>query len=105
MIGLVVLGVMAVVGGIVAVSVFFVFAADIKTVPPDAAARTLAAAVMEKNFYEASAVSCPSGVELKVGSTFTCHFNSPYGPETARMQITEIDSRGVPTFDMSWGRG
>lgn len=104
MIGLVVLGVVAVVGGFVAL-VFFVWAANIKTVPPDVAERTLAAAVMEKNLYVASAVSCPSDVELKVGSTFTCHFNSPYGPETARMQITEVDSRGVPTFDMSWGRG
>ena len=104
MIGLVVLAVMALVGPGVAVVVFFVVA-DTKTVVPELAAKTLTNAVLEENGYTPTAVSCPSGVELKVGATFNCHFNSPVGPQTARMQVTEVDGDGVPTYDMSWGPG
>jgi hypothetical protein len=48
-----------------------------------------------------------SGTSSRMGRALSAdsHFNSPVGPQTARMQVTEVDSDGVPTYDMSWGPG
>ena len=41
-------------------------------------------------------MSCPSGVETKVGVQFDCHFTGPEGkPYTAHMRITKVDGDGV----------
>jgi hypothetical protein len=45
-------------------------------------------------------VTCPSGVEAKVGQEFDCHFTGHEGkPYTAHMRITKVDGERVD-FDV-----
>lgn len=71
-----------------------------KTVKPDGAAKSVVDVVSSQTGFHPTDVSCPSGVEAKVGGQFDCHFTGPEGkPYTAHMQITKVDGERVE-FDV-----
>jgi Domain of unknown function (DUF4333) len=51
--------------------------------------------VTEQTGFKPTDVSCPSGVEAKVGVEFQCHFTGPEGPYTAYMKITKVQGEEV----------
>jgi hypothetical protein len=70
------------------------------TVKPDGAAQSVVDAVSGQTGFHPTDVSCPSGVEAKVGQEFDCHFTGPEGkPYTAHMRITKVDGQ-VVDFDV-----
>lgn len=67
------------------------------TIKPDGAAQSVADLVSGQTSFHlnASDVSCPSGVDAKVGGEFECHFTGPEGPYTAHLHITKVDGERV----------
>jgi hypothetical protein len=66
------------------------------TVKPDGAEQSVVDVVSRKTGFHPTDVSCPSGVEAKVGGTFECHFTGPEGrPYTAKMRILEVEGERV----------
>jgi hypothetical protein len=66
------------------------------TVKPDGAEQSVVDVVSRKTGFHPTDVSCPSGVEAKVGGTFECHFTGPEGrPYTAKMRILEVEDERV----------
>jgi hypothetical protein len=71
------------------------------TVKPDGAAQSVVDVVSKQTGFHPADVSCPSGVEAKVGGEFDCHFTGPQGkPYTAHMRITKVDGEQV-VFDVN----
>lgn len=70
-----------------------------KTVVPSSAADAVTSLVSQKTGFTPTDVSCPSGVEAKVGVKFQCHFTGPDGPYTAYMTVTKVDGDDV-LFDI-----
>ena len=63
---------------------------------PDGAEQSVVDVVSRKTGFHPTDVSCPSGVEAKVGGTFECHFTGPEGrPYTAKMRILEVEDERV----------
>jgi hypothetical protein len=60
------------------------------TLGAQGAARTVARLVREQTGFRAKDVTCPSGVEQRVGASFQCHFTGPEGAYTAFVQIARI---------------
>jgi hypothetical protein len=100
-VGLIV-GAIVLIVGVGLLAIIFV-AADTKTIGASKAAKVLADGVSEKTGYTPTDVTCPSGVEAKVGATFDCHFTGPDGPYTSHMRVTKVDGDYVE-FDMKWSR-
>jgi hypothetical protein len=70
------------------------------TVKPEGAAKSVVDVVSGQTGFHPTDVSCPSGVEAKVGQEFDCHFTGPEGkPYTAHMRITKVDGQEVD-FDV-----
>ena len=70
------------------------------TVKPEGAAQSVVDLVSSQTGFHPTDVSCPSGVEAKVGQEFDCHFTGPEGkPYTAHMRITKVDGERVD-FDV-----
>jgi Domain of unknown function (DUF4333) len=70
------------------------------TVKPEGAAKSVVDVVSSQTGFHPIDVSCPSGVEAKVGQEFDCHFTGPEGkPYTAHMRITNVDGQEVD-FDV-----
>jgi Domain of unknown function (DUF4333) len=70
------------------------------TVKPAGAAQSVVDVVSGQTGFHPTDVSCPSGVEAKVGGEFDCHFTGPEGkPYTAHMRITKVDGERVD-FDV-----
>ncbi|KLO35313.1 hypothetical protein ABW17_24160 [Mycobacterium nebraskense] len=70
------------------------------TVKPDGAAQSVVDVVSSQTGFRPNDVSCPSGVEAKVGQEFDCHFTGPEGKRyTAHMRITIVDGEQV-VFDV-----
>ncbi len=70
------------------------------TVKPEGAAQSVVEVVSKQTGFRPADVSCPSGVEAKVGVQFDCHFTGPEGkPYTAHMKITKVDGETV-LFDV-----
>jgi Domain of unknown function (DUF4333) len=70
------------------------------TVKPDGAAQSVVDVVSRQTGFRPADVSCPSGVEAKVGQEFDCHFTGPEGkPYTAHMRITKVEGEQV-VFDV-----
>ncbi|KKC02433.1 hypothetical protein AWC17_03090 [Mycobacterium nebraskense] len=70
------------------------------TVKPDGAAQSVVDVVSSQTGFRPNDVSCPSGVEAKVGQEFDCHFTGPEGKRyTAHMRITKVDGEQV-VFDV-----
>ena len=65
------------------------------TIRPDGAERSVVNVVSEQTGFKPKDVSCPSGVEAKVGETFECSFTGPEGPYTARMEVRKVDGEEV----------
>ena len=99
-IGLIVAGAIALVVGI-GVVVIVLVAANTKFIIADKAAGILRDGVSRQSGFTPTDVSCPSGVEAKVGQTFDCHFNGPRGRYTSHMKVTKVDGDYVE-FDMRW---
>ncbi|OBH87777.1 DUF4333 domain-containing protein [Mycobacterium scrofulaceum] len=70
------------------------------TVKPDGAAQSVVDVVSSQTGFHPADVSCPSGVEAKVGQEFDCHFTGPEGKRyTAHMRITKVEGEQV-VFDV-----
>jgi hypothetical protein len=70
------------------------------TVKAAGAAQSVVDVVSSQTGFHPTDVSCPSGVEAKVGQEFDCHFTGPEGkPYTAHMRITKVDGEQVD-FDV-----
>jgi hypothetical protein len=70
------------------------------TVKPDGAAQSVVDVVSRQTGFRPTDVSCPSGVEAKVGQEFDCHFTGPEGKGyTPHMRITKVEGEQV-VFDV-----
>ena len=70
------------------------------TIRPEGAAKSVVDGVSGQTAFHPTDVTCPSGVEAKVGGEFDCHFTGPEGkPYTAHMKITKVDGEAVE-FDI-----
>jgi Domain of unknown function (DUF4333) len=67
------------------------------TVRPERAAQAVTELVSQKTGFNPTDVTCPSGVEAKVGVEFQCHFTGPEGPYTADVKITKVNGE-----DLEW---
>jgi Domain of unknown function (DUF4333) len=61
-----------------------------KTIKPQGAEQSVVDVVSDQTGFRPTDVSCPSGIEAKVGVTFDCHFTGPDGPYTAHMTVTAV---------------
>jgi hypothetical protein len=68
------------------------------TVMPEGAAQTIVDVVSESTGFRPTDVTCPSGVEAKVGQQFECQFTGPEGPYTAYMRIRKVDGQYVEYY-------
>ena len=51
--------------------------------------------VSNQTGFHPTDVSCPSGVDAKVGGTFDCHFTGPDGPYVVHMNIEKVEGPRV----------
>ncbi|WP_156297727.1 DUF4333 domain-containing protein [Mycobacterium paragordonae] len=66
------------------------------TIKPEGAAQSVVDVVAKRSGFRPTDVSCPSGVEAKVGQQFDCHFTGPEGkPYTAHMRVIKVDGETV----------
>ena len=66
------------------------------TIKAPGAERSVAEVVSRQTGFRPADVSCPSGVEAKVGGTFDCRFTGPEGrPYVAHMRILEVEGERV----------
>jgi hypothetical protein len=82
--------------------VFFVFF-DKEVLDPKTAEKNLSDAVSQETGDTPTGVSCPDGIDLKVGATFDCHFTLPDGAYTAHCTVTKVDG-DKGEFDAKWNR-
>jgi hypothetical protein len=85
----------------IGVLVIVLVAANTKFIVADKTAGILSDGVSRQSGFTPTDVSCPSGVEAKVGATFDCHFTGPGGRYTSHMKVTKVDGDYVE-FDMRW---
>ena len=71
--------------------------ADPNMIMPDATANYVADFVAENSPAKVrpTDVTCPSGIEAKVGGEFDCHFTGPDGKYTAHLKILSVDGTRV----------
>ena len=63
---------------------------------PDGAERSVTEVVSKKTGFSPTDVSCPSGVDAKVGGTFDCTFTGPGNTDyTAHMTIQKVEGEQV----------
>jgi hypothetical protein len=65
---------------------------------PEGAAQTVVDVVSENTGFRPTDVTCPSGVEAKVGQQFECQFTGPEGPYTAYLQIKTVEGQYVEYY-------
>lgn len=70
------------------------------TITPEGAAKAVTDLVADQTGYTPDDVTCPEGVEAKVGATFDCSFTGPGGEYIAHMRIERIEGAQV-LFDIS----
>lgn len=87
--------ILAVVAAVVLLSIAgvlaFMFVFGKKTIEAGSAAKAITDVETQQTGFTPTDVTCPSGVEAKVGMTFNCHFTGPDGPYTAYMTVTKVD--------------
>jgi len=72
---------------------------DTATVKPAGAARSVTRVVASQTGFRPTDVSCPSGVEAKVGVRFDCTFTGPEPqPYVAHVRITKVSGKDVVFF-------
>jgi hypothetical protein len=71
--------------------------ADPNMIVPDATANYVADFVAKNSPAKVrpTDVTCPSGIEAKVGGEFDCHFTGPDGKYTAHLKILSVDGTRV----------
>lgn len=69
-------------------------------ITPEGAAKAVTDLVSEQTDFTPEDVSCPDGVEAKVGVTFDCEFAGPGGDYIAHMKIVKIEGEQV-LFDIN----
>jgi Domain of unknown function (DUF4333) len=74
-----------------------------KTIKPEGAAQSVVNVVSTQTGFKPTDVSCPAGVEAKVGGEFDCKFTGPEGPYVAHMRITNVQGDDVE-FDVKTQR-
>ena len=79
--------------------------ADPNMIVPDATANYVADFVAENSPAKVrpTDVTCPSGIEAKVGGEFDCHFTGPDGKYTAHLKILSVDGTRV-AYDVTTHR-
>ena len=75
-------------------------ACGVSTIKPDGAAQSVVDLVAEKTDFKPTDVTCPEGIEAKVGQEFDCKFTGPDGNYTAHMKVLKIDGEQV-LFDIN----
>ncbi|EID11020.1 hypothetical protein MPHL43072_15620 [Mycolicibacterium phlei DSM 43072] len=69
------------------------------TIKPEGAAKSVVDLVSEQTGFKPTDVTCPDGIEAKVGTTFECTFTGPEGVQyTADMQVTKVDGEDVEFY-------
>jgi hypothetical protein len=69
------------------------------TIKPDGAAKSVVDVVSRQTKFKPTDVSCPSGVDAKVGEEFDCKFTGPEGtPYTAHMKVTKVEGDDVEFY-------
>lgn len=69
------------------------------TIKPDGAAQSVVDLVKKQTGFEPTDVTCPEGVEAKVGTKFECKFTGPEDREyTADMRITTVEGDDVEFY-------
>lgn len=58
-------------------------------------AATVARAIFTRTGFRPRDVTCPSGVDAKVGGTLQCHFTGPDGKYTAYLTIESVKGTRV----------
>lgn len=66
-----------------------------KTIKPEGAEQVVVDVVSDHTGFHPTDVSCPDGVEAKVGGMFDCHFTGPDGDYVAQMTIDEVNGSDV----------
>lgn len=72
-----------------------------KTIKPDGAAKSVTDVVSQQTRFKPTDVTCPSGVDAKVGQEFDCHFTGPDGKYTAHVKVTKVNGDDVEFFIQS----
>ena len=73
------------------------------TIEPDGAAQSVVDLVSQKTDFKPTDVTCPDGIEAKVGQEFDCKFTGPDGNYTAHMKVLKIEGKQV-LFDINTKR-
>ncbi len=68
------------------------------TIKADGAAKSVTDMVSSKTGFKPTDVTCPSGVEAKVGQEFDCHFTGPDGPYVAHVKVTKVNGDDVEFY-------
>jgi len=69
------------------------------TIKPEGAAQSVVDLVSKQTGFKPNDVTCPSGVDAKVGTEFECHFTGPEGKEyTAHMKVTKVEGDDVQFY-------
>lgn len=69
------------------------------TIKESGAEQAVTQVVAKQTGYHPPDVKCPSGVEAKVGKSFTCTFTGPKSkPYTANVRITKVQGSRVVFF-------
>lgn len=84
---------------VVVASLALLVAGCSSTIKPEGAAKSVVDLVSKQTGFKPKDVTCPDGVDAKVGTTFKCTFTGPEGTEyTADMRITEVAGEDVKFF-------
>jgi hypothetical protein len=68
-------------------------------IDPGGAAKSVVDVVSGQTKFKPKDVSCPSGVDAKVGVEFDCTFTGPEGtPYTAHMKVTKVQGDDVEFY-------
>ena len=70
------------------------------SIKPEGAAQAVVNLVSEQTDFTPDDVTCPDGIEAKVGVTFDCKFTGPDGNYLAHMKIEKIEGEQV-LFDIN----
>jgi hypothetical protein len=68
------------------------------TINPGAAAQAVVDIVSQQTTFHPTDVTCPSGVEAKIGVRFECNFTGPDGLYTADMRVRNVDGDQVEFY-------
>ncbi len=69
------------------------------TIDPGGAAKSVVDVVSKQTKFKPKDVTCPSGVDAKVGQEFDCTFTGPEGRQyTAHLKVTKVEGDDVEFY-------